>query len=256
MRQTGMHDFSNKRIFITGATRGIGRAAADLFHAAGASVAINGRKAEDVAAVMAALGGERTIAAPGDLAAPGAAAAITAKAAADMGGLDILINNAGVFRQGKMESFDEAEWDLTFAINLKAVYFAIKTGLPHLRASGGTIVNVASESGLMGNYDSAVYCATKAGLINMSRALALELAPHVRINCVCPGAVDTDMIAEEAARSGDAEGYLEELNAYYPLGRMGRADEIAEAIAYLASPAAAFITGSALAIDGGSTAGR
>lgn len=251
-----MHDFSNKRVLVTGATRGIGRAAAELFHAAGATVAVNGRKSEDIAAVMAALGGERAIAAAGDLAAPGAAAAITTKAAADMGGLDILINNAGVFRQGKMESFAEAEWDQTFAVNLKAVYFAIQAALPHLRASGGSIVNVASESGLMGNYDSAVYCATKAGLINMSRALALELAPDVRINCVCPGAVDTDMIAEDAARSGDAQGYLEELNAYYPMGRMGRAEEIAEAIAYLASPAAAFITGSALAIDGGSTAGR
>ncbi len=251
-----MHDFSDKRIFITGATRGIGRAAADLFHTAGATVAINGRKAADVAAVMAALGGERVIAAPGDLAAPGAAAAITASAASDMGGLDVLVNNAGVFRQGKMQSFDEAEWDFTFAINLKAVYFAIQAALPHLRASSGSIVNVASESGVMGNYDSAVYCATKAGMINMSRALALELAPDVRINCVCPGAVDTDMIAEEAARSGDAQGYLQELDAYYPLGRMARPREIAEAIAYLASPAAAFITGAALSIDGGSTVGR
>jgi len=251
-----MYDFSGKRILITGATRGIGRAAADLFHAAGATVAVNGRKAEDVAAVMAALRDERVIAAPGDLAAPGAAAAITTRAAGDMGGLDILINNAGVFRQGRMESFDEAEWDFTFAINLKAAYFAIQAALPHLRASRGSIVNVASESGLMGNDESAIYCATKAGMINMSRALALELAPDVRINCVCPGAVDTDMIAEDAARSGDAQGYLDELEAYYPMGRMGRAEEIAEAIAYLASPAAAFITGSALSIDGGSTAGR
>ena len=251
-----MHDFSDKRIFITGATRGIGRAAADLFHAAGATVAINGRKAADVDAVMAALGGKRVIAAPGDLAAPGAATAITARAASDMGGLDILVNNAGVFRQGKMQSFDEAEWDFTFAINLKAAYFAIQAALPHLRASRGSIVNVASESGLMGNNDSAVYCATKAGMINMSRALALELAPDVRINCVCPGAVDTDMIAEDAARSDDPQGYLQELDAYYPLGRMARPREIAEAIAYLASPAAAFITGSALSIDGGSTAGR
>ena len=112
------------------------------------------------------------------------------------------------------------------------------------------------ESGLMGNYDAAVYCATKAGMINMTRALALELAPDVRINCVCPGAVDTDMIAEDAARSGDAAGYVRTLNAYYPLKRMARPAEIADAIAYLASSAAAFVTGSALAIDGGSTAGR
>ncbi len=251
-----MHDFSDRRIFITGATRGIGRAAADLFHVAGATVAINGRKAADVDAAMTALGGERVIAAPGDLAAPGAAAAITARAASDMGGLDILLNNAGVFRQGKMESFDEAEWDFTFAINLKAAYFAIQAALPHLRASRGAIVNVASESGLMGNNNSAIYCATKAGMVNMSRALALELAPDVRINCVCPGAVDTDMIAEDAARSDDPQGYLQELDAYYPLGRMARPREIAEAIAYLASPAAAFITGAALSIDGGSTAGR
>ena len=251
-----MDDFKKKRVLITGATRGIGRATAELFHAGGATVAINGRKAGDVAAVITALGGERLIAAPGDLAVAGAAAAITARAAAAMGGLDILINNAGVFRQGKMESFDEAEWDTTFAINLKAAYFAIQAGLQHLRAARGVIVNVASELGLMGNYDAAVYCATKAGMINMTRALALELAPDVRINCVCPGAVDTDMIAEDAARSGDAASYVRDLNAYYPLKRMARPAEIAGAIAYLASPAAAFVTGSALAIDGGSTAGR
>ncbi len=251
-----MHDFKDKRVFITGATRGIGRATAELFHAAGATVAINGRRAGDVDAVMTALGGEQVVAAPGDLAEPGAAREITARAARDLGGLDILINNAGVFRQGKMETFDEAEWDRTLAINLKAAYFTIQAGLPHLRTARGSIVNVASESGLMGNNDSAVYCATKAGMVNMSRALALELAPDVRINCVCPGAVDTDMIAEDAARSGDAAHYVEELNAYYPLRRMARPAEIAEAIAYLASPAAAFVTGSALSIDGGSTAGR
>jgi NAD(P)-dependent dehydrogenase (short-subunit alcohol dehydrogenase family) len=250
-----MHDFTGKRVLVTGATRGIGRATAELFHAGGATVAVNGRRQEDVEAVIAALGGKRLTAAAGDLSRPGAPQQVVEAAAGAMGGLDVLVNNAGVFRQGRMESFDEAEWDSTFAINLKAAYFAIQAALPHLRQAGGNIVNVASESGLQGNVECAVYCATKGGMVNMTRALALEFAPEVRINCVCPGSVDTDMIAEEAERSGDAAGYLESLEANYPLRRMARPGEIAEAIAYLASPAAAYITGSALSIDGGSTAG-
>lgn len=250
-----MHEFGGKRVLVTGATRGIGRAVAELFHEAGATVAVNGRRAEHVEGLMAALGGHRVAAAPGDLAAQGAPGRVVAAAVEAMGGLDVLVNNAGVFRQGPMESFDEAEWDFTFAVNLKAAYFAIQAALPSLREAGGNIVNVASESGLQGNRECAVYCATKGGMVNMTRALALELAPQVRINCVCPGSVDTDMIAEEAARSGDAGGYLRSLEANYPLKRMARPAEIAEAIAYLASPAAAYVTGSALSIDGGATAG-
>ncbi len=187
---------------------------------------------------------------------PGVAARMTTEAAEAMGGLDILVNNAGIFRQGKMETFDEAEWDLTHAINLKAAFFTIQAGIPYLRRSKGAVVNVASESGLQGNYETAVYCASKAGLVNLTRSLALELAPMVRVNCVCPGAVDTDMIADDAARSADREAYLEGLRSYYPLRRMARPEEIAQAIAYLASPAAAYVTGSALSIDGGSTAGH
>jgi NAD(P)-dependent dehydrogenase (short-subunit alcohol dehydrogenase family) len=249
-------DFSGRRVLITGATRGIGRAVADLFHGAGATVAINGRSAEAVNAVIDALKGVRAIATPGDLAHPGIPQQVATRAAQAMGGLDVLINNAGIYRQGKMETFDETEWDRMFTINLRAAFFAIQAALPHLRASRGVIINVASESGLMGNPDSAVYCASKAGMINMTRALALELAPDVRINCVCPGAVETDMITEDADRSGNREAYLEALKALYPLRRMAQPLEIAQAIAYLASPMASYITGSALSIDGGSTAGH
>lgn len=251
-----MHDFEARKVLITGATRGIGRATAELFHRAGALVAINGLTPEAVDSVINELGGERLIPAAGDLAAPGVARRMTEAAADAMNGLDILINNAGIFRQGKIESFGEEEWDRILAVNLKAAFFTIQAGLPHLRKARGSIINVASESGLIGNYDLAPYCASKAGLINLTRSLALELAPEVRVNCVCPGAVDTDMIAEDAQRSNDREAYLKALKAYYPLRRMARPQEIAEAIAYLASPAAAFMTGSALSIDGGSTAGH
>jgi NAD(P)-dependent dehydrogenase (short-subunit alcohol dehydrogenase family) len=250
------HNFHGQRVLVTGGTRGIGRATVELFHSAGAVVAINGRTQDAVDDVISQLNGDRLIAAAGDLALPGIAARVTKRAAEAMGGLDILINNAGIFRQGKLESFDEDEWDRMLAVNLKAAFFAIQAAIPHLRKTYGAIVNVASESGLVGNYDSAVYCASKAGLINMTRALALELAPDVRVNCVCPGAVDTDMIADDAQRSGDSAAYLKGLKEYYPLRRMARPTEISEAIAYLASPAAAYVTGSALSIDGGSTAGH
>jgi NAD(P)-dependent dehydrogenase (short-subunit alcohol dehydrogenase family) len=251
-----VHNFKRRKVLVTGGTRGIGRATVELFHSAGATVAINGRTEEAVDAVITDLDGSRLIAAVGDLALPGIAARVTAAAAEVMGGLDILINNAGIFRQGKLESFDEDEWDRMLAVNLKAAFFTTQAALPYLRGARGAIVNVASESGLIGNYDSAAYCASKAGLINLTRALALELAPEVRVNCVCPGAVDTDMITVDAQRSGDSAAYLEGLRTYYPLRRMARPAEIAEAIAYLASPSAAYVTGSALSIDGGSTAGH
>jgi NAD(P)-dependent dehydrogenase (short-subunit alcohol dehydrogenase family) len=251
-------DFQDQSILITGASRGIGKAAAQEFRDLGARVAVNGRTEQSVAAAMAELGGgDRLFAAPGDVGTVAGCEAIVSTAIAALGGLDVLVNNAGVGTDARIEESDEALWDETIDINLKGTFFCSRAALGALRKSGGTIVNVASAAGLNGFGSLTVYCASKGGVVNMTRAMAMELAPEIRVNCVCPGYVDTDMVRrdyiDKTPDSAAAERAIEE---DAPLKRMATAEEIGKAIAYLASNDARFITGHALAIDGGSTAGK
>ena len=166
------------------------------------------------------------------------------------------MNSAGVGKSGTVEEFDERAWDETMDINLKGTFFCIRAALPALRESAGNIVNLASDAGLIGERDLAVYCASKGGVVNMTRAMALEFAPTVRINCVCPGYVDTDMVRRDGIDQAQDPGQVEQsLVDAAPLKRLASPGEIASAIAYLASDEARFVTGSALQIDGGTTAG-
>ena len=245
-------DFDGKRVLITGASRGIGKAAAHAFLDRGASVAVNGRTAGSAAKAIAELGGERTVAAPGDLVDKAGCDAVVGAALDGLGGLDVLVNNAGVYTPGGAGEFGEAAWDHLMGVNLKGPFFCITAALSALRAARGCIVNVASESGMMGQPGSAVYCASKGGLVNLSRTLALDLAPEVRVNCVCPGGVDTDMMHEGITSDADLEAAL----AYAPMARVATPEEIAKAIVYLASDDAGFVTGAAWQMDGGSTAGH
>jgi NAD(P)-dependent dehydrogenase (short-subunit alcohol dehydrogenase family) len=247
-----------KRVLITGSSRGIGRAAALVFLSRGAQVAINGRSASSIAEAIAALGkGKGLIPAPGDIATVKGCEAAVYSAVDGLGGLDVLVNSAGVGDGRPLMDCDEEMWDQILDVNLKGTFFCIRAAHPHLKASRGSIVNVASDAGLIGEKKLSVYCASKGGVVNMTRALALELAPDVRVNCVCPGYVDTDMVRrdmiEKAADPARAEA---EVMSYAPLKRMARPEEVGRAIAYLASDDAAFITGAALSIDGGSTAGH
>jgi NAD(P)-dependent dehydrogenase (short-subunit alcohol dehydrogenase family) len=177
-------------------------------------------------------------------------------AIAGLGGIDVLVNGAGVAYHASIEDSGEEMWDRTLDINLKGTFFCSRAALPMLRARKGVIVNVASDAGLMGERGLAVYCASKGGVVNLTRAMALDLAPRVRVNCVCPGYVDTDMVRRDYIdRSDDPESAEREVSEAAPMKRMARPEEIATAILYLASSDAAFITGTALQIDGGSTAG-
>ncbi|MBW2294010.1 MAG: SDR family oxidoreductase [Deltaproteobacteria bacterium] len=222
-------DFAGKQILITGASRGIGYATAKEFLALGARVAINGRSEQSVI-VSAAIEG--------------------------LGGLDVLVNNAGVCIDSSIEKTDEAIWDETLDINLKGVFFCIRTALPALRKNCGAIVNMASVSGLQGSTEGAVYSASKGGLVNLTRALAIELAPQIRVNCICPGWVDTDMLRRDYVDLADDPAAVErEAIEEAPLKRVATPEEIAKAVAYLASHDARFITGIALPIDGGMSAG-
>ena len=249
--------FAGKRILVTGASRGIGHAAAARFLAAGARVAVNGRTPESSAQGVRRLGGgPELVAAPGDVGTAAGCEAVVAAAAGALGGLDILVNSAGVGVYASFEETDEALWDATVDINLKGTFFCCRAALPHLRESGGAIVNIASDAGLMGETGLSAYCASKGGVVNLTRALALELAPGVRVNCVCPGYVDTDMVRRDGIdKAEDPAAHERALIDYAPLKRIARPEEIAAAIAYLAGEDAVFVTGAALAIDGGSTAG-
>ena len=248
-------NFRGKRVLVTGGTRGIGLATVEAFLAAGARVAVNGRTRESVDGALAKLAGQ-ALPAPGDIGTVAGCRATVETAERALGGLDVLVNSAGVFREVTIEDSDEAWWDQVLDTNLKGTFFTSKAALPALRASKGCIVNLSSESGIQGSPRCTVYCASKGGVTLLTKAMALEVAPDVRVNAVCPGPVDTDMLWRGAPDGVDEEKYFAGLNSYAPMKRIGRPDEIAAAVLYLASPAAGFITGTSLSLDGGSTSGR
>ena len=252
---TGRRRFEGKRVLVTGATRGIGKAIAAAFLAEGARVAVNGRTVETVSRVMPFLS-ENAIPAPGDVStAAGCEAAVSAALDA-FGALDVLVNNAGIFiRQTVVES-DEAAWDAVMAANIKSVQFCTKHALPALREAKGNVVNIASESGLNGYPGTTAYCASKGAVVNLTRAMAMEFAPDVRVNALCPGAVETDMARAAFALDGDEDAGILAQNDAYPTGAIGTVEQCAEATLFLASSDAAFINGAALPMEGGATVGK
>ena len=250
-------DFASKRVLVTGGTRGIGRSAVEAFLDAGARVAVNGRSADSTARAVAELGGsERVVAAPGDVGTASVCEAIVAAAIEGLGGLDVLVNNAGIGVDARIEDTDEAFWDATLDTNLKGTFFCSRAALEALRATRGNIVNISSDAGLVGSQTLVAYCASKGGVVNMTRAMAVELAPLVRVNCVCPGYVDTDMVRRDGIDKADDPAAEEQaLIDFAPLKRIATPEEIAAVILFLASHEARFMTGAALPIDGGAGAG-
>ena len=250
-------DFTDKRVLVTGSSRGIGFDIAQTFLDAGARVAINGKTNQSVSAAIERLGGgERVVAAPGDIGTVPGCESVVKTATDTFGGLDILVNSAGIGAGRPIEDCDEAMWDDHVDVNLKGTFFCCRAALSELRKSNGNIVNIASDAGLIGVPGITVYCASKGGVVNMTRAMALEIAPDVRVNCVCPGYVDTDMIRRSINKSEDPAAAEQRMIDYAPLKRIATPAEISQAVLYLASYAARFVTGAALPIDGGTTAGH
>ena len=245
-------DFTGKRILVTGGTRGIGRAVVEYFLEAGARVAVNGSSAQSTAQALAEIGqGERMVAAPGSVSSVAGCHAVVDAALAGLGGLDVLVNNAGCDTESPVEGIDEAMWDRIVDTNLKGAFFTTQRALPALQESRGSIVNMASVLGLVGAVDESMYCATKAGLIALTRAHALEFAPHVRVNAVCPGVIDTDMLRTWAEyMTGSVAAGYEILGASNVFKRVAHVREIAGPVLYLASDMASFVTGSIHVVDG------
>jgi NAD(P)-dependent dehydrogenase (short-subunit alcohol dehydrogenase family) len=246
-------EFSGKSVIVTGGTSGIGLATASLFAGRGANVVITGKNREKGNRALAQIGGRGNVEFfKGNVSSQGDTEKLISFSERKHGGLDILVNNAGVYIAKRIDETSEEEWDWIMNTNLKGVYMVSKHAIPLLRKSRGCIVNVASVSGLVGVKNEAAYCASKGGVIQLTKAMALDYASDgIRVNAVCPGDVETPMMWEALNRVDDRNMAVEKDKALHPLGRFGKAEEVAKLIIYLSSSDAAFITGSAVSIDGG-----
>ncbi|HEY7566335.1 MAG TPA: glucose 1-dehydrogenase [Gemmatimonadaceae bacterium] len=242
------YDFTNRVALITGAARGLGRAAATRLYELGASVAVNVRDQARADEVVSSLG-DRALAVSGDVSAHGAPEDIVRRTLDRFGRVDILVNNAAVARSTRFPELSADEFRETVEVNLTAPFLFTKAVLPAMRAQKyGRIVNISSTAGRMvSTLGSAAYTASKTGLLGLTRAAAKELGRFgITINAICPGMIDTELTHENA--SGEL---LERLAASYPVPRLGTAREVADLICFIASPAAGYITGASLDINGG-----
>jgi NAD(P)-dependent dehydrogenase (short-subunit alcohol dehydrogenase family) len=238
--------FAGRRALVTGAGSGIGEAVARGLHAEGAEVVLADRAGDRVGALAGELG-ERAEALMLDVRDEDAVAAAT-------GGLDVLANVAGIGSTTSAPDTALDVWEDVFAVNARGTFLCCKHAIPGMiERGGGAIVNMGSVAGLVGLRNRAAYCASKGAVIALTRALAIDhVGDGIRVNAVCPGTVDSPWVRRLVEDVGES---LDALRARQPMGRLGTTDEIAQAVLYLASDAAAFVTGSALVIDGGLTAG-
>jgi len=246
-----MYDFKGKTALVTGASRGIGRAIAVALARGGASVALNYAGNEEAAkealGLVEAAGAARARLARFDVSDPAACTKAVDEVVGELGGLHILVNNAGIALDQLVMRQKDEDWRRTLDVNLGGAFYLIRAATrPMMKARSGSIVNLASVVGEMGNAGQAAYAATKAGLVGLTKSVARELASrNIRVNAVSPGFIDTDMTAAlpEAAKQKMAE--------MIPLGRLGSADDVAHAVAWLCSDQASYVTGEVLRVNGG-----
>ena len=246
---------SSKTVIITGASSGIGAAAVRAFAAVGYQVMAAGRNDERLKSVVAGLDNARSWS--GDLCDPHACSALVADTLDAFGGVDVLLNSAGVIHRARADETTDDQWRETMAVNLDAVFYLSRAVLPALRSQGGgAIVNIASDWGLQGGARAAAYCASKGAVVMLSKAMALDhAAENIRINAICPGDVNTPMLAAEARQRGlDVAETIAACAAESPNGRLTEPEEVAALAVFLASDQARAINGVALPIDGGASA--
>ena len=241
-----------KRAVISGGTSGIGLAVAKTLLADGAEVWLLARheRSELVTRLQSAYADKVHF-----IACDVAKVSDCKAAAAEIkkhGSVDFLVNSAGIYSEQSVEMLTEAEFDGIFNVNIKGTVFLTQALLPHF-AAAGAVVNVASDAGISGNYGCAAYCASKGAVVAFTRALALDTAPRLRVNCVCPADIATPLLERQLA-AANGSYTLADVAEAYPMGRIGTAEEVAHVICSLLSPANSFMTGSIIAVDGGLTA--
>lgn len=246
-----------KVALVTGAASGIGRAIALRFAQEGAATLLADLNDAAGAAVAeeATKEGGRARFVHTDVTRAADCTHAVDEAVAAFGALNILVNCAGVIRRATITELSEADWDLVMDVNAKSVFLMSRAAIPHLAAARGAIVNIASGWGLAAGPRAAVYCASKAAVVLLTKAMAIDHGPQgIRVNCICPGDTDTPMLRSEARQIGQPDADFLADAARRPLGRIGKPEEIADAAVFLASDAAKFITGTALVVDGGGLA--
>jgi NAD(P)-dependent dehydrogenase (short-subunit alcohol dehydrogenase family) len=254
-----MGSLTGKRALITGGASGIGRATALLFAREGAAVAVADLDQAGGAQVVQTIEdtGGRAIFVLCDVTQAWDCQRAVRSTVDELGGLDILFNNAGIIRRANVLDTSEQEWDRVMAVNVRSIFLLSKVAIPVMaRAGGGAIINTGSGWGLVGGRDAVSYCASKGAVVNMTRAMALDHGEqNIRVNCICPGDTDTPMLREEARQLEEADAQFLAEAAQRPLRRIGRPEDIAQAALYLASDASSFVTGTILVVDGGGLAG-
>jgi NAD(P)-dependent dehydrogenase (short-subunit alcohol dehydrogenase family) len=253
------HVLAGKVALITGGASGIGRATAHLFAREGASVVIadsNNHAGNAVAEEIAHQTGH-AIFESADVTSAENCERVVQRAVREFGGIHILLNNAGIIRRASVIDLTEKDWDRVMAVNVKSIFLLSRLAIPIMaKAGGGSIVNMSSGWGLAGGPRAAAYCASKGAVVLLTKAMAIDHGQqNIRVNCICPGDTDTDMLRNEAQQLAEPTSRFLAESARRPLGRVGKPEEIAQAALYLASDASSFVTGTALVVDGGGLAG-
>ncbi len=251
-----------KIALVTGAGTGIGRAIASLFARHGARIGVNVHKSveggQQTIRDISEQGGEAVLL-PADITSPADVKEATERLVQTFGGIDILVNNSGIGTtrtSDRVTDIDEDEWDRVLEVNLKGAMLTSKFVIPHIRKrGGGKIVNISSIRGLLGNPVLASYCASKGGMVLLTKQMAVDYAADdIRVNCICPGTTETPMIDRLLGLEEDPEKTAQSIRTMHPLGRFAQPEEIARAMLFLASEEASFVTGAVLPVDGGYTA--
>jgi NAD(P)-dependent dehydrogenase (short-subunit alcohol dehydrogenase family) len=246
--------FESKAVIVTGATSGIGRATAEAFAREGASVVVVGRDETGLAEAAAAvrLAGGTPVVCRADVTADDAPERIVNSAVHAFGGIDVVVNAAGVIASGTVEATSDETWDRMMAVNARAPFRLLRAALPHLMARKGSVVNVSSVNGLRSFPGVLAYCVSKSAVDQLTRCAAIELAPlGVRVNAVNPGVTVTNLHRRSGMDEAQYAAFLERSKTTHPLGRPGKPDDIAAMIVFLASEKASWMTGETIPIDGG-----
>jgi 2,3-dihydro-2,3-dihydroxybenzoate dehydrogenase len=252
-------DFTGKTVLVTGSTTGIGEACARAFAQNGAAVMVSGRheqRGREVVVSIRAAGGRAEFA-PCDLRVGGACDRLVADTIARLGGLHVLVNNAGILYTANAIDTTDEQWLDTMAVNVNALFYMSRAAVRHMREhGGGAIVNIASEWGLNGESNHVAYCASKGAVLQITRCMALDHArERIRVNSVCPGEIHTQMVDDIlATKGGDPEQNLRALAAGIPMRRLASPAEVATCVRFLASDQASYVTGANLPVDGGNDA--